>query len=149
MKIPSENTSPLLEPKLDRDCKAKLQTRLYNLFDKDSWGLKVKESKSILEMLTLWNPRMYSSMNDLEFLVLLEVFEAHLRKRPFKIFLCRLGMEPHTYASIENHIFSLYHVIVNLSKSFFSWADKNWAHFWKIKSFRNQKMSKIKVGLLV
>ena len=29
---------------------------------------------------------MNSSMNDLEFLVLLEVFEAHLQKRPFKIF---------------------------------------------------------------
>ena len=97
LKIPSENTPPLLEPKLDRDCKAKLQTRLYNLFDKDSWGPKVKESKSILEMLKLWNPRMYSSMNDLEFLVLLEVFEAHLQKRPFKIFLCKLGMKPHMH----------------------------------------------------
>ena len=62
------------------------------------------------------------------------------RQIPFKIFKCSWPLE---YASsgVEISIFSLYHVIVRVTK-IMNRADKNWAHFWKIKYFQNQSFQK-------
>ena len=52
-------------------------------------------------------------------------------------FLIKLGIKP-LMDLLELGIFSLYHVIVRIMNR----ADKNWAHFKKIKYLKNQNLQK-------
>ena len=62
-----------------------------------------------------------------------------------KDFLIKLGIKPRMHLWGIS-IFSIKHVIVRPTK-IMNWADKNWAHFYKIKYLKNQNIL-IKVGLL-
>ena len=65
-------------------------------------------------------------------------------------FLIQLGIKPSMHL-LEISIFSLNYTIVRPTK-IMNRADKNWAHFQKIKYFKNQsfqKISFVKVVLLV